>query len=74
MASTWLSGLVSPSPDTDLTDSSRIHLQSSMTMWWVRQVGRLLGVVGKWCGRLRYVHHCAFAPVMLTSFVPCTAH
>ena len=40
-----------------------------MTMWWVQWVGRSLGIVGKWCGWLRYVHHCVFAPVVLTSFV-----
>ena len=62
-ASTRPCGLVGPPGVTDIS-RSRFCLSSTTRRVWV--VHRSLGIVGKWCGRLRYVRHFVFAPFVLT--------
>ena len=62
-ASTCPCGLVGPPGVTDIS-RSRFCLSLTTRRVWV--VHRSLGIVGKWCGRLRYVRHFAFALFVLT--------
>jgi hypothetical protein len=55
IASTRPCGLVGP---PGVTDSCRSHFESSSVTRWVRLVGRMSVVDGRWCGQPRYVHHC----------------
>ena len=59
-------GLVGP---PGVTDISRSRFQSSSATWWVRLVGGMYMVDGRWCRRPRYVRRIAFALLVLTRLV-----
>ena len=59
-------GLVGPPGAADI---SRSRFQSSSATWWVRLVGWMYVVNGRWYRRPRYVRHIAFALLVLTRLV-----
>ena len=55
LASKWWYDLVSRSSHCQSSDLSSARFESSLSTQWVRELNGSFRVVGRWCGRLRYI-------------------